>query len=90
MNWMPECLSYSLEYNPHKRYYEPVTSACPLDFFISEEELDKCIKLDTVYVLHIYVHTPIGFNAYAASTLEAIMEKVKQEKEPASGAGSHP
>lgn len=61
--------SFSLEYNKHRNYYETVE-----EYFYGRKEdfvdWDECVATNTVYELHIYPHTPIGFYVVYASTLE--------------------
>ena len=80
MNWLPEhkCGLY-LSHNEHRDVYETVEEFYDVDSFISIEELAKAISEDSVWVLHWYPETPIGFYRIAASTLEAIQAKLKEK-----------
>ena len=80
MNWLPEhkC-GLHLSHNEHRDVYETVEDFYEPDYFVSPEEWQKAVAEDSVWVLHWYPHTPIGFHRIAASTLEAI-EQVLKEK----------
>ena len=80
MNWLPEhkCGLY-LNHNEHRDVYETVEEYYEAEDFISLEERNKSIAEDNVWVLQWYPNTPIGFNRIAASTLEAIEAKLKEE-----------
>ena len=77
MDWLPphKCGLY-LTHNEHRDWYESIE-----DFianrelagdFPSEEEHLKAVAEDSLWVLHWYPETPIGFHRVAASSLEAI------------------
>ena len=78
MNWLPEhkC-GLHLSHNEHRDVYETVEQFYESDFFVSPEEWSKAIKEDSVWVLHWYPETPIGFYQIAASTLEAIETEIR-------------
>lgn len=78
MNWLPahKC-GLHLSHNEHRDVYETVEEFYDVDNFISIEELAKAISEDSVWVLHWYPETPIGFHRVAASTLEAIEAHLK-------------
>ena len=80
MNWLPEhkCGLY-LTHNEHRDVYETVEDFYNPDYFVSKEEWEKAISEDNVWVLQWYPETPIGFNIIAASSLEAIQAKLKEE-----------
>ena len=68
-----------LTHNEHKDYYETVEewlnsmSQCPWDFR-DEESLKRCIETNEIWTLQFYPRTPIAFEAYAAPTLEELLE----------------
>jgi len=78
MNWLPEhkC-GLHLSHNEHRDVYETVEQFYEADFFVSSEEWCKAIAEDSVWVLHWYPETPIGFYRVAASTLEAIETEIR-------------
>ena len=80
LDWLPKhrC-GLHLSHNEHRDVYETVEDFYDIDSFISMEELAKAISEDSVWVLHWYPETPIGFHRIAASTLEAIEAKLKEK-----------
>ena len=80
MNWLPEhkC-GLHLSHNEHRDVYETVEAFYDPDDFISPEEWHKAVAEDSVWVLHWYPVTPVGFNRIAASTLEAIEAKFEEQ-----------
>lgn len=65
-----------IEHQPHLANYETVAEWCESSRYaqwVSDEEKTKAIDSGEVWVLQWYPHTPIGFNAIAASTLEALL-----------------
>ena len=79
LDWLPEhkC-GLHLSHNEHRDVYETVEQFYDADDFISTEEWHKAVAEDSVWVLHWYPNTPIGFTRIAASTLEAIEAKLKE------------
>ena len=80
MNWLPEhkC-GLHLSHNEHRDVYETVEEFYEAEDFISSDEWHKAVAEDSVWVLHWYPNTPVGFNRIAASTLEAIEDKLKEK-----------
>ena len=80
MNWLPKhkC-GLHLDHNEHRNYYQTVEECYDPEDFVSEDEWLKAIKEDSVWVLHWYTNTPVGFTRIAASTLEAIEAKLKEK-----------
>ena len=80
LDWLPKhrC-GLHLSHNEHRDVYETVEKFYDVDSFISMEELTKAISEDSVWVLRWYPETPIGFHRIAASTLEAIEDKLKEK-----------
>jgi len=80
LDWLPEhkC-GLRLIHNEHRDVYETVEQFYDANDFISEEEWRKAIAEDSVWVLHWYPNTPVGFIRIAASTLEAIEAKLKEK-----------
>jgi hypothetical protein len=79
LDWLPEhkC-GLHLTHNDHRDVYETVQEFYDVDDFVSPEEWHKAVAEDSVWVLHWYPNTPIGFNRIAASTLEAIEAKLRE------------
>lgn len=79
--------SLSLTHNEHKDYYETVEKweaglkaaanadgAGPVEFgWVSVEQRQKAIETDSVWVLHWYPHTPVGFNRLFACDLDVLL-----------------
>ena len=80
MNRLPEhkC-GLHLSHNEHLDVYETVEHFYEADCFVSLEEWRKAVAEDSVWVLHWYPDTPIGFHRIAASTLGAIEAKLKEK-----------
>ena len=80
MNWLPEhkC-GLHLIHNEHRDVYETIEQFYDSEDFISQEEWHEAVAKDSVWVLHWYPETPIGFTRIAASTLEAIEAKLKEK-----------
>jgi hypothetical protein len=79
MNWLPEhkC-GLHLDHNEHRNVYETVEEFYDPEDFISPEEWLKAVKEDSVWVLHWYPNTPIGFTRIAASTLDALKNELEK------------
>lgn len=79
LDWLPEhkC-GLHLSHNEHRDVYETIEEFYDPEDFISTEEWGKAVAEDSVWVLHWYPNTPIGFIRIAASTLEAIETKLKE------------
>jgi hypothetical protein len=80
MNWLPEhkCGLY-LSHNEHKDVYETIEQFYEIEWFVSSEEWEKALREDSVWVLHWYPDTPIGFHRICASSLDAIRRVVTDE-----------
>lgn len=68
-----------LMHNPHKSDYATIeeyieNSGCP---WVSEEQRLKAIATQSVWALHWYPSTPIGFIHYAACDLQALIYHCK-------------
>lgn len=81
----------TLEHNPHKGGYTPLTEwLSNHDMLpridktsfadISDEERQKCIDEDNIWVLQWYPNTPVSFYAVAASTLEGVLKAAAECK----------
>ena len=78
MNWLPEhkCGLY-LGHNAHKDVYETIEEYYDPEDFVSREEWMKAVETDSVWHLHWYPDTPIGFYTVCASTLDAVEEAIR-------------
>ena len=79
LDWLPEhkC-GLHLSHNEHRDVYETIEEFYDAEDFASLEEWNKAVAEDSVWVLHWYPNTPIGFIRIAASTLEAIESALKE------------
>jgi hypothetical protein len=81
MNWLPKhSCGLHLSHNEHLDVYESVENFYDHEDFISPEEWQKAVNQNSVWVLHWYPETPIGFYRVAAATLEAIKAKLEEPK----------
>jgi hypothetical protein len=80
LDWLPEhkC-GLHLSHNEHRDVYETIHDFYDADDFISPEEWHEAVPKDSVWVLHWYPETPIGFSRLAASTLEALEAKLREK-----------
>ncbi len=86
MNWLPpHKASLHLTHNEHRNYYQSAAAwieeqetfgGGPTFDWVSPEEREKAIRDDSVWVLHWYPETPVGFCCLAASSLEALQAAV--------------
>jgi len=71
--------SFALTHNAHKDYYETVAETLENGPYYeghawaSLEERQRAIDSDSLWTMHWYPETPVGFNVVHASSLEAIM-----------------
>ena len=80
LDWLPEhkC-GLHLSHNEHRDVYETIHEFYDVDDFVSPEEWHEAVAKDSVWVLQWYPETPIGFHRIAASTLEALEAKLKED-----------
>jgi hypothetical protein len=69
-----------ITHNDHKNVYYTIEDHYSIDDreWVSPEEKQKAIELDSVWELHWYPDTPIGSYKVAASSLEAIQQHMKE------------
>ena len=68
-------LSWSIEYNEHKNYYESVEQYYgERQFEFDFIDYDTCKKTNTVYCLRWYPKTPIGFYAIYGSDINEVLK----------------
>lgn len=72
--------SLSLTFNDHHCNYETAAQAeednRALWNWVSEDEKEKALATDSVWCLHWYPDTPVGFYSVTASSLEALLAGV--------------
>lgn len=69
-----------MTHNEHKNYYETVKEfIANQDIELTEDEYDKCVINDELWILQWYPDTPIGFYNIAGSTLEYVLERANNE-----------
>lgn len=80
MNWLPDhkC-GLHLSHNEHRDVYETVEEFYEAGDFVSMDEWRKAAVEDSVWVLHWYPETPVGFHRVAASSLDAIKDALKEK-----------
>lgn len=80
LTWLPtHKAGLHLTHNEHRCYYQSVEQFGkdgPADW-VSDEERERAIAADEVWCLQWYPETPVGFNAIAASSLEALREALR-------------
>lgn len=69
-----------MTHNDHKDYYETVEEYVNVekDYFVSPEDLQKCIDTDELWGLQWYPETPIGFYKVNGSSLEIVLKKAME------------
>ena len=78
---LPTVSSLHIVFNDHKTTYETIDDWMgSRDFWVSEEEHQKAVAQDTIWVAHWYPHTPIGSYTVAASSLEAVLKALQEIK----------
>jgi hypothetical protein len=80
--------SLSINHNDHHCVYESVEQTFynfagdpKADYYadVPADERAKMIATDTIWTLHIYPNTPVGFNVYHAATLDAAIDAARHE-----------
>lgn len=84
----PSCISLSIEFNRHAVYYETAAQWLQnlVDIgqepnWISDEDKQKAIETESVWVCHWYPTTPIGSYTVAASSFDVLMAFVNQVRQ---------
>jgi len=72
INIPPHECGFYLVHNEHKDVYQTAADFYDKEDFVSEEEWEKAIEKNSVWAVHWYPDTPIGFYRYCASTLEGL------------------
>jgi len=70
--------TFTLTHNDHHVMYRSVEDTLddPFDYYgdTPDDERAKMIATDTIWTLHIYPNTPVGFNVYHAASLDAVVD----------------
>lgn len=71
--------SLHLSHNEHLGIYEPIADALADldDHDITPEDRAECLRTNSLWILHWYPETPVGFCRVAAATLERVLERVQ-------------
>ena len=85
MNLPKHKASLSMTHNDHKDYYLTVADllkenhpSIDAEYFVSDEDMQKCIDTDELWEIQWYPNTPIGFYKVCGSTLEIVLSKAMQ------------
>lgn len=79
-----------IEHNDHHTVYESAEAKIrwqendpKADYFgdVPEDEKKKMIEADSIWTVHIYPNTPVGFNVYHAATLDAAIDAARSRNE---------
>ena len=80
---LPACVSLTISFNDHAAVYEPVAEWVADEanrlYWVSDEERQKAIATDSVWVCQWYPRTPVGFRTLAASSFDALMAALRTE-----------
>jgi hypothetical protein len=75
-------ISFTLEHNPHKGYYDSVEDYLDFREFDDEEILpedkEEAIRTDELWTLQWYPRTPVVFYVMVSSTYEKLMQRVDE------------
>ncbi len=91
--WLRDSRACSLEvsFNDHHNMYMSVADTLEnlQEYYddISAAEREKMVATDTIWTVHIYPNTPVGFNVYHAATLDAAIDAA-MSTQPAGDVGS--
>lgn len=76
--------SLSISHNDHHNMYLSVADTLndSQGYYddVPEAERAKMIETDTIWTVHIYPNTPVGFNVYHAATLDAAIDAAMAEQ----------
>ena len=73
-----------LTHNQHKDYYETVEEHVneyvnmDKEYFVSEEDYQKCVDTNELWELQWYPETPIGFHKVIGSSLEIVLQRAME------------
>lgn len=77
---------FFLQHNEHKNYYEPLDEwLCKSNHideraWVSEEQKQKALTTDSLWVMQWYPETPVGSCILAAADLDALLAAARGEK----------
>ena len=81
----PSCINITIEFNPFATYYQSIHEWLDderrndgTDDFINDDEREKSLTTNCVWVAQWYPITPVGFMRMAASTFETLMDAVNK------------
>lgn len=79
----PAHVSLSLTHNEHAAYYDRAEAYYgepnyDLTDWVSEEQRTKAFETQSVWELHWYPNTPVGFHRVLAADLDALMAHVAE------------
>lgn len=76
--------SLSISHNDHHNMYMSVADTFDsTDGYyndIGNDERAKMIETDTIWTLHVYPNTPVGFNVYHGSSLDAVCDAAMRQE----------
>lgn len=86
LDGFPRCVSLTIEFNPQAVYYQTVEAHIAEQYdqgldFVSEDERQKAISFDSLWICSWYPTTPVGSCTLAASSYEALMAGVSHWSE---------
>jgi hypothetical protein len=70
-------LTWSITFNEHETMYEKIKDLSP-DIKDSCVDYDECVKNNSLYEVHLYPTTPVGFYNVYASRLELALDKMNE------------
>ena len=85
---LPACIHLTLTFNEHAVYYQTAhawveeSEARDPGYlqWITPDERDRAIARNSIWVCQWYPDTPVGFHVFAASSFEALVNALGQEK----------
>jgi hypothetical protein len=72
--------SLTITFNDHEGYYEKPGERVSDDEWVSDNEKRKAIETNSVWTLHWYPDTPVGFYTVSASSLESVLAAAESVK----------
>lgn len=78
-------LNFSIEYNPHKMLYQSVSEYIENQELIEDDfpnkDMQLCIENNTIWSLHCYPRTPIGFYDIYGHDLQVLLDVITSKIE---------
>lgn len=83
IKWPRHLAGMTIAHNEHKTSYMPVEQWADVNSlsWVNMEERAKAIAEDSIWTIHWYPDTPIGFYSVSASTFEAVLSFAISETE---------